>query len=118
MSVRTDIPAQSPGAIILLIIFLAILNDPPQMAHCSATVRILRDRGETVMKYYVPVVGWDESYIFIAESFRNLSNCEEGYYNRKVTIEEFKRLWNTAGWKMPLYRNTYITAIKSTTNHS
>lgn len=70
------------------------------------------------MKYYVPVVGWDESYIFIAESFRNLSNCEEGYYNRKVTIEEFKRLWNTAGWKMPLYRNTYITAIKSTTNHS
>lgn len=62
--------------------------------------------------HYVPVVGYDEHYIFIAESLKELVNCENGYYNRKIEIKEFKKLWNTSMIKMPLYRNTYIVAYK------
>ncbi len=59
--------------------------------------------------HYVPVVGYDEQYVFIAESLEELVNCDEQYYNRKIEIKEFKKLWNTSMVKMPLFRNSYIT---------
>lgn len=59
--------------------------------------------------HFVPVVGYDEDYIFVAESLKELVNCNEQYYNRKIAIGEFRKLWNTSMWKMPCYRNTYIT---------
>lgn len=59
--------------------------------------------------HYVPVVGYDEQYIFIAESLADLVNCKEQYYNRKIPINEFKKLWNTSMLKMPFYRNTYYS---------
>lgn len=62
--------------------------------------------------HYVPVVGYDEQYIYIAESLEELVNCEEPYYNRKVAIGEFEKLWDTSMVKMPFYRNTYIVAYK------
>lgn len=83
-----------------------------EIAKGNPVIVMLRTYAGKSWLHYVPVVGYDEKYIFIAESFRELVNCEEAHYNRKVTIEEFKRLWNTAGLKMPLYRNTYITAIR------
>lgn len=38
-----------------------------------------------------------------------LVNCQKEYYNRRVEIKEFKRLWNTAMLKMPFYRNTFYS---------
>lgn len=58
--------------------------------------------------HFVPVVGYDESYIYVAESLKELVNCEERYYNRKIAVGEFEKLWNTSMLKMPCYRNTYI----------
>lgn len=58
--------------------------------------------------HFVPVIGYDEQNIFIADSLEKLSNCDEPFYNRKVPTAEFKRLWNTSMLKMPLYRNTYF----------
>lgn len=58
--------------------------------------------------HFVPVVGYDENHIYIAESLKELVNCNERYYNRKITVGEFRKLWNTSMWKMPCYRNTYI----------
>lgn len=46
--------------------------------------------------HYVPVVGYDEDYIYFAESLDYKANCreEEGLrYNRKTPIDEFERLW-------------------------
>ena len=63
--------------------------------------------------HYVPVVGYDEQYIFIAESLADFVNSNEQYYNRKISVKEFKRLWNTSMLKMPFYRNTYITISKN-----
>lgn len=58
--------------------------------------------------HYVPVVGYDEQNIFIAESLQELVNCGEKHYNRKVKNREFQKLWNTSILKMPFYRNTYF----------
>ena len=63
--------------------------------------------------HYVPVVGYDEQYVFIAESLADFVNSNEQYYNRKISVKEFKRLWNTSMLKMPFYRNTYITISKN-----
>ena len=57
---------------------------------------------------YVPVVGYDETYIYLAESLPELVNCESEYYNRRVEIKEFKKLWNTAMIRQPFYKNTYM----------
>ena len=58
--------------------------------------------------HFVPVVGYDEQNIFIADSVEKLANCGGAFYNRTVPASEFKRLWNTSMLKMPLYRNTYF----------
>ncbi len=61
--------------------------------------------------HYVPVIGYDNDYLYIAESLEFLINCKEqnAIYNRKVAIGTFKHLWDTKKWRMPFYSNTYIT---------
>lgn len=61
--------------------------------------------------HFVPVVGYDEHHIFIAESLKELVNSEELHYNRKIPTEEFIKFWNTSMLKMPFYRNTYFVVI-------
>ncbi|MFY3790732.1 cysteine peptidase family C39 domain-containing protein [Ureibacillus sp. MALMAid1270] len=64
--------------------------------------------------HFVPVVGYDEEYIYLSESLRHLVNCEDDQgYNRKVPIPEFKKLWNIKNIHMILYSNTYI-AVEAT----
>ena len=62
--------------------------------------------------HFVPIVGYDKDYLYIAESQKNLINCNHPYYNRKVSIKDFRKLWNTSMLKMPLYRNIYIIIRK------
>lgn len=61
--------------------------------------------------HFVPVVGYDKEYIYLSESIRHLVNCngDNKGYNRKVPIDEFKKLWKVKNINMPLYSNTYIT---------
>ena len=61
--------------------------------------------------HFVPVVGYDKDYIYLAESLKRLVNCEDeqNRYNRKVPIDEFKKLWNIKRIHIPFYSNTYIT---------
>lgn len=56
----------------------------------------------------MPVVGYDENNIFLAESLSELMNCNHEIYNRKLSYEEFERLWNTSMLKMPLYTHTFF----------
>lgn len=58
--------------------------------------------------HYVPVVGYDEENLYIAESLKELINTNNINYNRRISILEFKKLWNTSDLKMPLYKYTYI----------
>lgn len=54
-------------------------------------------RVNTIQSYlhYVPIVGYDEDYIYIADSLDYMVNAENENYNRKVPVDEFKQLWKT-----------------------
>lgn len=62
--------------------------------------------------HYVPVVGFDEEHVFLAESLPELINCKNVLYNRRLRNEEFLQLWNTSMLKQPFYKNTYFV-VKS-----
>ena len=59
--------------------------------------------------HFVPVVGYDEEYIYLSESLKHLANVEENGFNRKIPIAEFKKLWDIKRLHFPIYSNTYIT---------
>ncbi len=73
---------------------------------------MIRVREDKNWLHYVPVVGFDEQNIFLAESLEDMVNCNEKCYNRKVDNKTFRRLWNTSMLRQPLYRNTYMVARK------
>lgn len=78
----------------------------------NPVIVLIRTQADKNWLHFVPVVGYDEHSIFIADSLGRLANHEGPYYNRRVENKEFKRLWNTGMIQMPLYRNTYLTARK------
>lgn len=45
--------------------------------------------------HYAAAVGYDEQYIYLADSLPENANADGGYYNRRVSTEEFQRLWRT-----------------------
>lgn len=61
--------------------------------------------------HYVPVVGYDDEYLYLADSLKFLINCDMDNYNRKILIKEFEALWNT--W-IPFYKKTYILVDECT----
>lgn len=67
-------------------------------------IRVQRDKN---WLHYVPVVGFDERYIFIAESLEELVNYDGKLYNRRIKKEDFRKLWDTSMLRQPLYRNTF-----------
>jgi hypothetical protein len=56
-------------------------------------------------RHYVPVVGYDEYNLYIAESLPFLANTSDTRYNRIIKNEELEQLWKS--W-FPFYRNTYF----------
>ena len=75
----------------------------------NPVIVMIRIQSDKSWLHYVPVVGYDEQNIFLAESLSDFINCKELYYNRTIPIKEFKKLWNTGMLKMPFYRNTYYS---------
>ncbi len=71
-------------------------------------IKVHKDRNNL---HFVPVVGYDKDYVYLSESLRELVNCNDdnNSYNRKVPINEFRKLWNVKNINMLLYSNTYIT---------
>lgn len=70
-------------------------------------IRVQKDKD---WLHYVPVVGFDEEHVFLAESLSEFINCKNVLYNRQLRNEEFMQLWNTAKLKRPFYKNTYFVA--------
>jgi len=73
----------------------------------------IRTRLDKNWLHYVPVVGYDEEHVFIAESMPSLENCREKNYNRKMTNAEFLKYWNTGWFYMPFYKYTYLVMEKT-----
>lgn len=72
------------------------------------------DKSNRYNLHFVPVIGYDEEYFYIAESLKRLVNCDEdnNIYNRKVPIDEFKKLWDVKSIVTLFASNTYITVEK------
>ena len=68
----------------------------------------IRTRTDKRWLHYVPIVGYDEDNVYIAESMNSLVNCEGTHSNRRLTNEEFLKFWDTREIYMPFYRNTYL----------
>ena len=75
----------------------------------NPVIVFIKARKDKNWLHYVPVVGYDEDNIFLAESLGELINCNENTLNRKISSEDFKILWNTSMLKMPLYTHTFYS---------
>ena len=62
----------------------------------------------SIFIFFYKLHGMKRSF-FVVESLAELSNCNEPHYNRRIPAKEFKKFWNTAMPKMPLYANTFFT---------
>lgn len=62
--------------------------------------------------HYVPVVGYDEEALYLAESLSQFVNCDGKQYNRRISTRDFLALWNTSMLKMPLYRHSFYVVEK------
>lgn len=79
-----------------------------ELSRGNRVIVFIKTRLDKRWLHYVPIVGYNEENIFIAESMKNLENCNEIYYNRRLSKAEFLRFWDTRAFYMPFYRNTYL----------
>ena len=49
------------------------------------------------LPHFLPIVGYDDEYIYAAESVGRYANEKGEYYNRKIKADTFKELWKTDG---------------------
>ncbi len=49
------------------------------------------------LPHFLPIVGYDEDYIYAAESVGIYANEKSNHYNRKIKTDTFKELWWTKG---------------------
>ena len=78
----------------------------------NPVVVFIKARKDKRWLHFVPVVGYDEDNLFLAESAAELVNCSEKVYNRRISNSDFMALWNTAMLKMPLYARTFYVVEK------
>lgn len=55
--------------------------------------------------HYVVIVGYDENFIYLADSISAHTNANGGWYNRKLGTAEFEEIWRT---NMYPVENIYI----------
>lgn len=63
--------------------------------------------------HYVVIVGYDEQYIYLADSLSENATVSGEWYNRKISTSEFLRVWKT---NTLLPGNTYIIAASKVQN--
>lgn len=79
-----------------------------ELSRGNRVIAFVKTRLDKNWLHYVPVVGYNEEEVFIAESLSYLTNCREEYFNRRVKAQDFLKYWNTRAWYMPFYKNTYL----------
>lgn len=85
------------------------LNDlKAELSEGNRVIAFVKTRLDKNWLHYVPIVGYNEEEVFIAESLNYLTNCREEFFNRRVKTEDFLKYWNTRAWYMPFYKNTYL----------
>ena len=55
--------------------------------------------------HYTVVVGYDENFVYLADSISDDSNADGDWYNRKLSVREFEEIWTTTMYPV---KNIYI----------
>ena len=86
--------------------FAALQNE---IARGKPVIVVIRSFVGKSYLHFACITGYDEENIYFADSIKDWVNVEDNgnYYNRTVSVSEFKKLWNTSMLKMPLYRNMF-----------
>ena len=58
--------------------------------------------------HYITVVGFDEEYIYTADSMKEHMNSENTPYNRRIPVSDFKKIWQTSKIYQPLMFNLFF----------
>lgn len=58
--------------------------------------------------HYITVVGYDDEYIYTADSIKGHVNSENEVYNRKISVSDFKKIWKTNLIYQPLIFNLFF----------
>lgn len=72
----------------------------------TPVVVLIRVKASEPYLHYVPVVGYDEDFIYVADSLSYMVNAEDPHYNRRIAAEDFKVLWKTDSF---VVNNIYLT---------
>lgn len=73
----------------------------------TPVIVLIKEKASKPYLHYVPVVGYDENYIYVADSLSYLANEKnQEHYNRKISVNDFKQLWENDIFFMD---NIYIT---------
>jgi hypothetical protein len=62
--------------------------------------------------HYITVVGFDDDYIYVADSLKENTNTENMPYNRKIPTSDFKKIWLTSKIYQPLIFNLFFEMKK------
>lgn len=62
--------------------------------------------------HYITVVGFDEEFIYTADSMKEHINSENTPYNRKIPVSDFKKIWLTSKIYQPLMLNLFFEMKK------
>lgn len=87
----------------------ALKNEVAKGKPVIVLIRVVKDKK---WLHYVPVVGYDEEALYLAESLPQFVNCDGKQYNRRISTKDFLALWNTSMLKMPLYRHSFYVVEK------
>ena len=71
-------------------------------------IALLLTREDRKWLHYVPVVGYDADNIYLADSMPENVNYDGPFYNRRLSVKEFEKLWDTRQAMLPLVKNTFI----------
>lgn len=73
-----------------------------ELTKCNPVIVLINIENDT---HYAVVVGYDQKNIYLVDSLNENVNVDNPNYNRMLTEEEFKEVWNT---NMLLSSNIYI----------
>ena len=83
------------------------------VAEGSPVIVMLRSRKGSRGLHFVPVVGYDEEFIYLMDSVYSNRNAITANYNRKLSTRDFQKLWNISMLKQPLYFNLFFEIRKA-----
>ena len=78
-----------------------------RLSEGTPIIVFIRIPGDT---HYAVIVGYDEQYMYLADSLAENANASDARYNRVLKTEDFEAVWKT-GTLLP--DNIYITFLAS-----